>query len=315
MEKIASIPLSKIVSSFIILSAIGFAIYILIRDDIFIEISKLEFNFGPLLVSFFLAFIGTFLVAIPVWRKILIIHNVRLKYQDDAQIYSYSALGTLLPGRIWTMAGRAALYKQRNQSALKVTVASIMESIIIGVSALILFSGIAIVRPEISLWESKPFVGIGIILGCIFLIHPRIFKHILAIALRFSDKQNSSILNNYKLSDLYTWLLFEILVICFGGLAIYALLMSIQPSTSLDLLLPVIAAWAAGVAVGNLLFLLPGTPIFRDGAMVIALTPFMPLASAILFTGLVRIWTIVSLLLFAGISWLLFNRNGIYISS
>ena len=63
-------------------------------------------------------------------------------------------------------------------------------------------------------------------------------------------------------------------------------------------------AWAAAAAVGNLLFWLPATSLLRDGALILALTPALPMPVAVLFAVLARVWSIGALLALAGLTWL-----------
>lgn len=107
---------------------------------------------------------------------------------------------------------------------------------------------------------------------------------------------------SFNFKDLVIWVSVEIIILLIGGMAMFVLLASLT-DVSLSMLIPVIASWAVAVAVGNLFFWLPGTPVLRDGAMILALTPSLILPVAVAFVLLVRLWSLASLLLLAGLVW------------
>ena len=295
--------LNKLFSRLIILVAIGFAVYLLLQDNALSELTKLRINIYSLLGSFLISYFGIFIGAIPAWRKIIQQQGIRQTYWNDAKIYCYSALGTVLPGRIWTIAGRASFYQQHGFSSIVVTISSILENTIIGIAAFLIYIIATIIQPQIGIWAEYPIIGILIILACLPLIHPAVFQRMMNSILRRMKKETPPE-NRYTSSQLIQWFTIEVVVTIVGGISIYALLDSIRPTTT-EFLLPIIAAWAAGVAVGNLFFWLPGTPIFRDGAMFVALTPYTSSTQALIFVAYVRIWAIVSLLSLAGLVYLI----------
>ena len=163
-----------------------------------------------------------------------------------------------------------------------------------------------LLRPEISLIK-KPELGIFFSILALIFIHPRVFNRLIKWLLDRTHKGEYYQTVDYGFGTLATWLSLEIIVICIGGLAAFILMKSVFP-VSIEMLLPMIASWAAAAAVGNLFFWIPGTPLLRDGAMVVALTADLTLPLALVFVALIRIWTIASLLALAGLVWLFIDR-------
>jgi hypothetical protein len=308
MKAINYKTVSKIISAIILVAAVSYALFVIFRASSLIELSKVHFKPVYLLLSFLIAYAGTLLGAIPTWRQILAKNGVHQNLRKDISIYCYSVLGSILPGSIWNIAGRATLYQQLNDNGLTATLASILEAIIVGIAAFIIYTGSTIFDPRLSLWADRPWIGVCIVLASMFLVHPKIFQRMLSIFLRWVRPGKAFTIGSYQVSDLLRWLLYEVIVTIVGGIAIFMLLESILP-VSTGLLIPVISAWAASVAVGTLFIWLPGSPVLRDGAMAIILAPFISTANAILFVIILRIWIIVSLLLLAGLVWLLLDRK------
>jgi hypothetical protein len=97
------------------------------------------------------------------------------------------------------------------------------------------------------------------------------------------------------------WIGLEALVTVIGRVAYVLLGFATVPGW---MVIQIIEVWAIAVVAGNLFFWLPGTSILRDGIFIIALTQVMSLPTAIVFTLLARLWTIVSLLILATFVWI-----------
>jgi hypothetical protein len=137
----------------------------------------------------------------------------------------------------------------------------------------------------------------------VVLMYPPIFNRASNWFLRHTRRVAEPIPVNVRLRELVWWVLVESVVVGIGGVALFFLLSSLVPVPG-QTLLPLVAAWAAASAAGNLFFWLPATSFVRDGALILALTPALPTSIAILFAVLVRVWMIACLLLLAGVIWL-----------
>lgn len=283
---------------------VGAAVFLLVRDSQQLAEIEFQLNPWPILLSFLVQCAGI-LIAIPIWRQILLAHQLRFPLHEDIRIYCYSLLGSVVPGRIWTILGRASLYRQLGGQSLPVLAASLMETVITGIASMGLYALLTILQPEISLWKNQT-LSLFIAVLMLALIHPRVFKGVLNwLFARTRQVVPEQI--QYHYWRLMTWVGVEMIVVLVGGFSMYLLLASFTP-VSPAYLVPILAAWAAGVAAGTLFFWLPGTPLVRDGAVVIALAPLLPLAITVAFVVLIRLWTIISLLLITGLVWLLVDR-------
>jgi len=297
--------LIRVLGSFVLPAAVLTAIWVIVRTSP-ASLSTVHLNLPLVLLSFAVECSGL-LIAIPIWHKILAAFGVRQRLADDVRIYCYSALGLILPGGIWSIVSRSTLYQRIGANGLRVATASVVETLLIGVAAVLLYVIVGLFQPGLVLFR-QPVVAYLLAAGSLILVYPGVFNRLSRWAIRRLGRGTELVAVNFGMGELWTWIASEVIVTFIGGLAVYVLIKSLGDVTN-SLVLPVLAAWAAASAASNLLFWVPGTPLIRDGAMVAALTLVMPLPIAIIFVGLQRIWTIMSLLLLAAIVWLVLDRS------
>lgn len=297
--------LHKILNTFLLPIAVGAAILLLLRDRNKISFDIFQIKPTLVLFSFLISFVGL-LIAILTWKYILRSYGLRFSIVDDIKIYIYSSIGAVLPGGIWTIVSRVNLYNGKGAPLLSITTAALIEKIIVGIAAMGIYSITSIIRPDISLIKS-PLISIIFTIFLLSLLHPKVFKLITHWYQEYLKKETDLQQINYNSRSLAIWLFLEMLVVFIGGIAVFLLLKSVTDAT-LPLLIPVCAAWSAAAIAGNLFFWIPGTPLLRDGAMVIALSSQLPIQTAVAFVILVRIWNIFSILTLVAFIWLLFDR-------
>ena len=293
--------LLRIVSLAWVIVAIGFAGLVLVQGSA--EFGKQSFRLNPWLigVSFLVACSGL-LVAIFAWRRILSCYGVHQRFRDDVRNYCYGALGLTIPGGIWAIVGRSVLYERMGARGSQVAEASVIETLVTGLAAMGVYFCSFFVRPDTSVWK-RPEIAVGFSILLLILIQPKVFGYIRNWLRRRLHKGDSSPVLVFRSRDLAEWFVLEAIVVTIGGSALYVLLTSLMP-VPLSVLLSVTAAWAAGAAAANLFFWLPGTPVLRDGTILLILSPVLPLPVAIAFVILVRIYSIASLVLMASVIWL-----------
>jgi hypothetical protein len=296
--------LFRIASILIFLLFAAFIIFLLVRDGGKLLEQKIHFNPAFLGLSFIVE-CSSLLVAIPVWRNILASYGVRQSLRDDVRIYCYSALALVLPGGIWSIVSRSALYQRLGERSVFVATASLIETLVIAIAAAGLYSVTSILRPEISLWKN-PGIGVLFFALVLFLLSPNIFNRFINWTLRRINRKGIYPEVGFSFKQTAAWIGLEAIVLSVGGLSVFILLASMT-NVSATMLIPVIAAWAAGVAAGNFFFWLPGTPVLRDGTMILTLTHSLTLPVAVAFVLLVRLWSLLSLLLVAGLVWAIFD--------
>ncbi len=289
----------------ILLGSIG---YVLMQTSAAIP-QLLHLNVGYVLLAVLIGSAGLF-VAILLWRRILAAYGIHRPLRDDIRIYCYSALGTAIPGGIWSVVGRTVLYGRLDASRVQVAVASVVETLLIGIAALGLYALSVLLKPELSVWQSAPLTFAFVALPFV-LLHPRVFNQVVAWTLRLSKRADSIRPMQFGFLDLTYWVAAEAVVLLIGGVALYTLLLSITPVTE-DVIWRVIAGWAAASAVSNLFFWLPGTPIVRDSALILLLNASLPLPIVLIFVVLVRVWSLVSLLGIALVVWVALDRRSLF---
>ncbi|OGO74792.1 MAG: hypothetical protein A3K41_12695 [Chloroflexi bacterium RIFOXYD12_FULL_57_15] len=301
IRRLLNTNLSRVAGIVLVLFAIVFIVVILMRDGTKLLEQPVHLNIALLCLSFTIGFWGL-LIAVLIWHRILASYGVRQSLRDDLRIYSYSSLPLVLPGGVWGIVSRSVLYQRLGAKGIPVATASIVETLVVGLAAAGLYMASTLVRPDISLWK-KPEIGLLFSILALTLIHPRIFNRLVNWALqRTKQEKNGLPLASFNFKALVIWVSVEIIILLIGGMAMFVLLASLT-DVSPSMLIPVIASWAVAVAVGNLFFWLPGTPVLRDGAMVLVLTPSQTLPVAVAFVLLVRLWSLASLLLLAGLVW------------
>ena len=271
------------------------------------QILNYTFQLNPALVllSVVIEFSGLIL-AVPAWHLILARFGSRLSYQDDLRIYCYTILGIVIPGGVWSLVGRVALYERQGVPGMYVTVATVVEFMLIGLAGLAVYGLTIFIQPAETIWQ-RPGIALLVMAMTLILVQPPVFNRIATLILSRSNPINAPLtLLSYK--DLGVLLGLEILTLIIGGTAIYVLLQSfvIAPAS---LYITMVRAWAAGAVVSNLLFWLPGKPVLRDGAIIVVLAQTLPVSLAVGFVIILRAWTIMSVLLAAGLAWLFLRRK------
>ena len=208
------------------------------------------------------------LIAVPLWRRILTYYGIHQRWQDDLRLYCYSALGAVLPGSIWTIAGRSVLYQRLGCSRARVAAAGVIEALLIGVAASGVYGATSIFYSGMSFWR-QPVLGALVLLLTLVLLHPMVFNRLASEVVARTGQTQKQAIPSFRLRHLVVWVLLDALMVIIGGTALFILLLSFI-EVRMDMWAGVVAAWAAASVAGNLLFWLPGTAIFRDGVLVLA---------------------------------------------
>lgn len=281
------------------------AFIVLIKDSQ--RLLTFSFHLDPLLVllSFVVECSGLVLV-VPVWHQILVRFGSRLSYRDDLRIYCYSMLGNTIPGGVWSLVSRAALYERQGVTSMRVAVASVVESVLIGLAGLVVYGLTAVLVSPENIWQ-QPGIALAITAFVVVWIQPPVFNWLIGWLLSRLRQADEPVIS-LRYADLGCWLALESLVVVIGGIAVYVLLHGFA-TVPAGMFFFVINAWAVAAVAGNLFFWIPGKLIVRDSAMAFILMQSLPASVAVVFVLLIRVWTIVSILIVAGLAWLFLGRN------
>lgn len=303
--KIALARLRRLAGLLVTVLALIVAVAVFIKDGR--RLLTHSFHLDPLLVMLSFAVECTGLpLAVLVWRRILARFGNHLSYRDDFRIYCYSMLGVAIPGGFWPLVSRSVLYERRGVSGICVAAASMVESVLVGLAGLMVYSLVATLIPFESIWL-RPSVALAIAALAFVLVQPPVFNRVIGWLLS-RLYPNSGPAVSLRYADLGGWLVLEAILVVIGGSAVYLLLRGLT-TVPAGLFVPVVSAWAAAVIAGNLLFWIPATSIIRDGAMTLILMQLLPASVVILFVLLVRVWTIASVVIVAVLAWLLLRRD------
>ena len=286
-------------ASFVIIAS-GLVYYIWVTWDDAQSLQSYEFSFNPF--TMFASFIVTGISltgAIYIWHLIIQRFGATSRFSEDYRIYSLSLLGTILPGGIWSAVSRATMYDSRGVSGASIGAAAVIEFFLQGIAGLIVWGVATMVQPTDRIWQSPWIAGLLFIVA-LLLIQPPLFNRAANWLLRRQGGGGSAIQLQYR--DLLGWILAHTAIIFCGCCAIFLVLVSFIPFT-FDLFWPTVTIWAVTVTVGNLLFWLPGTPLIRDGVMVIILSDYLPATVSLALVIILRIWTLIAILLAIALSW------------
>ncbi len=293
--------LSRLFSAILFCAAIGFAMLFLWREGPKIPWETFQLNIGFVALSLVISTIG-FVPAFLGWRLILNLYHIHNCLQDDLQNYVYSMFGSFVPGGIWQLVGRSMLYKKQEISSLRVTSASILETIFIALAGWLVYWFGFSVRPELSFvkWPGFQYV---VIIPILILLEPHVLSWINNWILRRNRSAPLPELIHFSLINILILLFFEILVNVLGGVAVFTLLRSLV-SLPISDLINVVTAYSFSMAFASLFFWLPGRMVIKDSAMAIALAQSTPAGMAVIFTVVIRIWLVITVLVPAGLLWL-----------
>jgi glycosyltransferase 2 family protein len=267
----------------------------------------LSINTSVLLVSLLVLLTVFFLQAI-IWRSLLCEFGYRLSFSETIQTLYISSLGRYVPGRIWQFSSAVYLLHALGVPPETAGAVSILsQSITIAV-------GVVVSLPILTLWlassEITLLFAIGIFGAAILLISvaflPVIWLPVVNRILQFTGR--TEIVFPFPLRRLWKYGLLYLIVWVGLGFAFYLLVYSVYPLDQKTFPL-ITGSFAFAYIVGYLLIFTPGGLGAREGALVVALTLFLPVSVATLVSILSRFWMISVELTSAGVALWLRSRK------
>ena len=231
-------------------------------------------------VSF--AYLGSLIAAVINWSVIMLDLDGSLSLWKNAQIYSITLASRRLPGTIWYVVGRTAMYQQLGVTKTTVVVASSIELIITlvtgGLVGLILMLTSGTSLPSLVILS---IVG-GFILGALIL-HPSILKAILKYI-------GMNQVENLRIKNILVWFLLCVFMWIMSGLMIGQLVSVFRPITFQETFF-IIGIWALSGTAGLLTFFLPSSFGVTELTLTALLSQIMPLPLAGVIAILTRLMT------------------------
>jgi len=216
---------------------------------------------------------------------------------DAVRLFMIANLGRYIPGKVWQIAGLAALAKGRGVPPATATGAAILGQGIALVAASVVGTGAVLSSPEpYRRWGVVGAVLVGAMV--VLLAIPPVFRGLARGWFRLTrtaiDRLPSPA-HGLRWLALYTgnWILY--------GLAFWVL------ARSLDLhgaVVPLGSAFAAAYVLGYVMVFAPAGLGPREGFLIVFLTPHFGAAAAGVLAVVARLWTTVVELVPAGVFWL-----------
>lgn len=180
------------------------------------------------------------------WAAIMDSMGGRLSVRCHARIFCLANVAKRLPGTLWYVGGRAALYGRVGIPARSVVIASAIEGVLIWLSGLVVSMPFLMVAMPDCRWI---WLGVGGLL-LVGLLNPLSLRWILRRAAK--DDAASTI----SLAQFYGWLILYLAGWVVGGVLLFSVLVMFQ-ATPLQQLPAVIGAWAVAGTTSMFTLFLP----------------------------------------------------------
>lgn len=231
------------------------------------------------------------------WGRI--VHDLggpRIAVGESIQLFMIANLGRYIPGKVWQIAGLAALGKTRGVPAPTGTGAAVLGQGIALIAASAIGMGAFLAGPEP--YRTGGMIG-GAALGVVVLLFaiPSVFTALARAWFRITRTEAPESLG--AIHGL-RWLGLYVVNWAMYGLSFWLL------SVSLDLggsLVPVASAFAAAYVLGYAMIFAPAGLGPREGLLIAFLTPHFGVAPSGVIAVVARLWTTAVELVPAGIFW------------
>jgi len=288
------------------LSIIAFLIGYLVEN--WNKISEFEYDYNIdwsyLSLSLLTLVISLFFLPLAL-RNIVGILKYRISIKKMCFVLFYSQIAKYLPGGIWGYVGRVYLYKKEGMSARDATACVFLETL------LVLLSGIFVFSMSLCFLDRIPSIefivnkyanetGIIVLIASPLLLHPKILNLLWGLIPERISKDRLQF--DYSYFSLLKPVLFLILFWLGIGVGFWLLVRSFF-YVNLNLLPMAIGVYVLAWIVGFLAFFTPGGLGAREGTLILALNVYLPIYLSAMMAVASRIWWIMGELLWILLSF------------
>ena len=222
---------------------------------------------------------------------------------EAVQLFMIANLGRYVPGKVWQIAGLAALAKGRGVPPLTATGAAVLGQGISLVAAAAVGMGAFLGGPaEYRRWG---IVGATVVGGLVVLAAiPSVFQRLARAWFRLARTETEPSLGSVHG---LRWLALFVLNWVLYALSFWVLARSLGLGGDL---VPVSSAFAAAYVLGYAMIFAPAGLGPREGFLIVFLTPHLGAASSGLVAVVARLWTTLVELIPAGIFWMRYVAKG-----
>lgn len=272
--------MKKVINVFLYGSLVALLIYVYNLD--FLIFRDLSINYFWFFISIILLFAGFILSAIS-WKVALKMHGIDITSRQAIMSHGLPAFTKYIPGRIWTILGRAALIQNKDHNVKKLSFISLKEQLIY-LSLGFIISIYPIVRTEKIREYSFIIISISVFLFILLFsehlqkLFQRIWNYI------FKKEINIPIIKGREFVKLSWFILWYWSVWTLG---FYFLLISVLG------IVPIYYAFAfpLSVSLGLISIIFPGGIGIREGVIVLFLVANgIQTEVAVTFSVLSRLW-------------------------
>lgn len=253
----------------------------------------LQPDFRWLGLTALIQFIGL-LCAIYGWWFIMRQFGYDISFRRHYKNYTLANLARKLPGIGWDILSRVYLYQKEGGSKMQVSIATVTETIILGISSTII-ALITLTLPGSFTNDINPWILLTILVVFVALLPTPLFR-------RFLDWLNTynQAGANLRWQHLLSWVGFNLITITLGGIALYCFCNAFGFDGSATIV-PIIQCWALVMVFGVILSWIPADLGVSNGIIIVALSTMMPAHQAIVLLVAWRVWNTVNEIVWGGI--------------
>lgn len=235
------------------------------------------------LLGFLITYVLGYLTGMIGWSMIIRSFDPRLNWWRNAKIYVVTLASRRLPGSVWYVGGRIAMYAELGTPKEKTLFASAVEYILFCLTGSILSLGML----TFSKLTLSPFVIallIFVAVGGLVILHPKVLRLILR---RYSDR----LIGDLRYSNIIGWMLIYFIMWGLGGLMLSQFVGVFWSITFREALF-ITGSWTLVNVVSLLLIFIPASFGIADISVAVLLSQVMPSPLAGVITIMVRVLSI-----------------------
>lgn len=220
----------------------------------------------------------------------------RLPGWQAVRLFMIANLGRYVPGKVWQIAGLAALSRSRGVPAATATGAAVLGQGIALVGASVVGLGAVLGGPtRVATWA--PWAAGALAVAVAIGLLPPVFRRVAALWFRLARQERPELLGSVHA---LRWLVLYTLNWVLYALAFWVLALSVGVDAPV---VPLGSAFAAAYVLGYVMIFAPAGVGVREGFMVALLTPHIGPGPSGALAILARIWTTGVELVPAAVFW------------
>jgi glycosyltransferase 2 family protein len=245
-----------------------------------------------------LLLLASYFFSAAIWGRVVVdLGGPRIRATDAVRLFMIANLGRYVPGKVWQIAGLAALAKGRGIPASTATGAAVLGQGIALAAATAVGMGALLTGPEpLPVWGR---MGAAlIVLGAAAASVPKLFNALAALWFRLAGTEPPETLNAVHA---LRWFALYFVNWSLYALSFWLLVVSFDASASL---VPVASAFAAAYVLGYIAIFAPAGVGIREASLIALLTPHLGLTASSALSIIARLWTTAVEVVPAGAFWM-----------